>query len=430
MAFRFPHRLARALLAGVIWASAPALALGARESDMPAALDPLLAEATRENPRVKEAQARYQAARARALGQGLRPDPMVEAGVMNLWGLMGPQLTVSQTFPLGGKLDRDRQLAEAEVALAYQEYRAALNGLLAEVRQSYFDLYFYQQAAAIVERNKQVLTQMSKIANARYALGQGKQSDVLRTQTQLAEMLHEAVVVRQQRESASVKLMGLLNRRLEVGHIHPTEQAIPTPVTAPLKRKPAELVAAAEAGNPEVLRARSAIAQAEAALASSRTIGTPDLTTRLGVARSYMDMGWQTVVTGMVGANLPLSSRQREAAAVAGGEAELAARRAALEDTRREVVTGLQQALTHVRHLEEQVRLFDRGVLPQARQALQSELSNYQVGRSDFDAVLAAQMNLYRYERDYQQAIADYQKMLAEIAALTGEGLPEAQETP
>ncbi|MNL87559.1 hypothetical protein D3C87_2167720 [compost metagenome] len=40
--------------------------------------------------------------------------------------------------------------------------------------------------------------------------------------------------------------------------------------------------------------------------------------------------------------------------------------------------------------------------------------------------MLTAQLNLYRYERDLQQAIADYQKALVEIEALTAEGLPSA----
>jgi outer membrane protein TolC len=351
---------------------------------------------------------------------------MVEAGVMSLWGLMGPQLTVVQTFPLGGKLDTERRMAETEVVVAYQAYRTALNELLAEVRATYFDLFFYQQAAGIVERNKQLLTQMNKIATARYAVGQGKQSDVLRTNTQLAEMLHEAVVVRQQREAASAKLMGLLNRTVDVGHIHATEGAIPTPSTAPFNRAATAVAAAAERQNPRILQAQAELAAGEAALAAAQTIATPDVTARLGVAQSYMGMGWQTVVSGMVGTNIPLQSRPREDAAVAAANAELAARRSTLENERRAVHSAVQQTLTHVRHLDEQVKLYAKGLLPQARQALQSELSNYQVGRSDFDAVLSAQMNLYRYERDYQQAIADYQKMLAELNALTAEGLPAA----
>lgn len=427
LSIRFKPKLAPTLLAGLLWVAVP-LSGPAIAAPAPA-VEALQQEAIRQNPQVRGARERFEAARARVGGKGLRPDPMVEAGAMSLWGLMGPQVSVSQTFPLGGKLTTERQMAEAEVAVAEQQYRTVMNELKAEIRRTYYDLYFYQQAAAIVERNKQVLTQMGKIANARYAVGQGKQSDVVRTNTQLAETLHEAVVIRQQRESASVKLMGLLNRKLEVGHIHPAEKAVPTPATVPFTTAPSELLAAAEASNPAILEARADVVAAEAALASARTIATPDVTAKLGVGQSYMGMGWQTVVSGMVGANVPMASRKREEAAVAAAEADLASRRSALENRRREVSVGLQQSLTHIRHLEEQVRLFTKGVLPQARQALQSELSNYQVGRSDFDAVLAAQMNLFRYERDYHQAIADYQKMLADIEALTAQGVPAGEET-
>lgn len=426
------------MAAGLLWAAggaavaAPAPPATAPKAAPMAPLATLLRDAADRHPGVAAARRRLEAARAKVDGQGLYPDPMIEAGAMRLWGLMGPQLTVSQSFPAESRLDAERRMAEAEIEVAHQAYRQALSGLLAEVRATYYDLYFYQQASAIVERNKQLLTQMNRIATARYAVGQGKQSDVLRTNTQLAEMLHEAVIVRQQRESASAKLMGLINRPVAVGHIHPTEGAIPTPLTAPYPRSAAEVLAAAEARNPAIAQAKAELAVGDVALTAARTLALPDVTTRLGVAQSYMGMGWETVVSGMVGTNIPIQSRRREDAAVAAAESEVAARRAALDDARREVQVGVQQAFTHVRHLEEQVRLYTRGILPQARQALASEMANYQVGRSDFDAVITAQMALYRYERDHQQAIADYQKMLAELDALTAEGIPDAtaQEAP
>ena len=112
-------------------------------------LGSLLKEAAERHPGVRQAKERYEAARARVSGQGVRPDPMVEAGAMSLVGLMGPQLSVSQTFPLGGKLEAERQMAESEVAVAYQAYRTTLNEVLAQVRSAYYDLYYFQQAAAI-----------------------------------------------------------------------------------------------------------------------------------------------------------------------------------------------------------------------------------------------------------------------------------------
>ncbi|MFN3430016.1 MAG: TolC family protein [Candidatus Sericytochromatia bacterium] len=427
------HRLIRLGAIGLfamLWLHAPiALAAHAPQAQAarPAEMAPLrvlLREAAERHPGVAAARQRYEAALARVDGQGLYPDPMVEAGAMRLWGLMGPEIAVSQTFPTGGKLDTERRMAESEVEVARQAWRLAVNALLAEVRRTYYDLYFFQQSAAIVERNKQLLTQMTRIATARYAVGQGKQADVVRLNTQLAEMLHEAVLVRQQRESASAKLMGLLNRPFAPGHVHATEGAIPTPATAPYRLGATAAIQAAEARNPALLRARAEVASGEAALESARTLAAPDVTTRLGLSQAYMGMGWETVVSGMVGATVPVQGRRREAAAIAAAESELAARRSDLADRRREIHVGIQQALTHVRHLEEQVDLYTRGLLPQARQALQSELANYQVGRSDFDAVLTAQLAVYRYEREHQQAIADYQKMLAELDALTAEETP------
>ncbi|MNS27275.1 outer membrane channel protein [compost metagenome] len=425
------------LAAGLLWAAVPGAALPAWAANAPTkipatpakppttpTLDALLKEAVERSPGVRAAKERYEAARARVPGQGLRPDPMVEGGVMSLWGLMGPEVSVSQTFPLGGKLETERQMAESEVAVAHQAYRAALNELLAEVKRAYYDLYFYQQSAAIVERNKQLLTQLAKIANARYAVGQGKQSDVLRINTQLAEVMNEAVLVRQQLEGNNARLLGLLNRKFDSS---PKAMApIPSLKAVPFNRPVTEILKAAESRNPAILQAQAALVAGEAALASARTISTPDVTTKLGVAQAYMGMGWETVVSGMVGTNIPVSSRQREAAAVGAAETELAARRSGLEDQRRAVTAGVHRYLADIRNLAERVRLYELGLLPQARQALQSELANYQVGRSDFDAVLTAQLNLYRYERDLQQAIADYQKALVEIEALTAEGLPSA----
>lgn len=405
---------------------APSAKVPAASKPAPA-LEALLKEAAERHPGVHAAHARYQAARARVGGEGLRPDPMVEAGVMSLIGLMGPQLTVAQTFPLGGKLELARAQAEREAEVAKFTYMAALNDLAAQVKTTYYALYAAQQGALIVERNKVLIQQMGRIAGARYAVGQGKQADVVRTQSQLAEMLHEAVLVRQARERASVTLMGLLNRSAATTHVHAFEGELTVPPVKTATEQTLEAaLAEAEAHNPEIAMARAEVAVAEAALAAAHAIAVPDLTARVGVAQSYMDMGWRPVVTAMVGTNVPLESRKREEAATAAAVAELAARLSTLDDRRRAVRVGLVEALTHVRHLEEQADLYAKGLLPQSRQALASELANYQVGRSDFDAVIAAQMSLFRYEREERVAIADYHTMRAEIDRLTGRALAQA----
>lgn len=418
----FVQILAPVAFAATAPTSASSIAVAA--TSRPASLVKLLNEAATQSPGLLAARQRFMAARERVAGEGLRPDPMVEAGVMSLIGFMGPQLTVGQTFPLGAKLDLARRQAELEAEVARHQANGELNALLSQVKQVYFDLAYFQRSAAIVERNKLLVQQLGKIAGAKYSVGQGKQSDVVRTNTELADMLQEALLVRQQREGATARLLGLVNRRVSPAPIQVIDAELPRPPARPVVgRSLTEAIAMAESQNPDIAMAKAELTAAENALALARTIGTPDVTARLGVSRSYMDMGWQTALTGMVGTNLPFESGKREAAAVAAAEADVAARQSTLDERRRQIAARIAEVLSHLRHYEEQVALYARGILPQSRQALQSELVNYQVNKSDFDAVLSAHLALLRYEREEHEAMAEYQKMLAELEMLTGSEL-------
>ena len=80
----------------------------------------------------------------------------------------------------------------------------------------------------------------------------------------------------------------------------------------------------------------------------------------------------------------------------------------------RQQVAGAEQGLRSA-------RLYETGVLPQARLALESSLAAYRVNRSDFLSLLDSQMTVLNFEVAYAAALAGYNKALAEIDLLTGE---------
>ena len=406
-----------------IAAAAPAPASSrAAQVHLDFTLQRLVDQARQHNPAIEAARQRWQAARHRANGEGLLPDPMIGAQMMSLNTFQGPQVTASQTFPLGGKLGLARRLAEQEAEAARLAYLAEVNRVAAEVRAAYYDALFQKRATAIVARTKDLMTRMSRIAATKYAVGTGKQGDPLRANVQVAEMLHEGVQLRQQAHATATRLRGL---------VAPEGEPLPAltadlALTTPLPTSPAleAALAAAEARNPVIGEARAMVPAGETLVETAKTVATPDLSAQLGIGRSYMDMGWMTALSGMVGVNVPFpNGHTRQEAAVAGAEAELAARRAPLADRRRQVRVAIEETLGHLGHYAEQVRLYQHGILPQARQALEAELANYQTNRSDFDAWLAAQVTLYRYEREAYEAIAEYHKMHAELQALMGTAL-------
>jgi len=55
-----------------------------------------------------------------------------------------------------------------------------------------------------------------------------------------------------------------------------------------------------------------------------------------------------------------------------------------------------------------------------ARLQIDTDMSGYMVNKADFMTPLGSRMRLYRYERDYHEALTDYEKSLASLEAAVG----------
>jgi outer membrane protein TolC len=68
--------------------------------------------------------------------------------------------------------------------------------------------------------------------------------------------------------------------------------------------------------------------------------------------------------------------------------------------------------------------LYKTGILPQARQSLESSVIGYRVSKVDFLTMLDSMVTLFTYEREYYGSVSDYQVKRAQLEALVGEELP------
>jgi outer membrane protein TolC len=64
--------------------------------------------------------------------------------------------------------------------------------------------------------------------------------------------------------------------------------------------------------------------------------------------------------------------------------------------------------------------LYEAGIIPQARMALQSATSNYQVGKIDFLMLLDSQTLLFKYQLAYEQELVNLNKTTSQINEATG----------
>ncbi|MCH7515592.1 MAG: TolC family protein [Bacteroidetes bacterium] len=80
-------------------------------------------------------------------------------------------------------------------------------------------------------------------------------------------------------------------------------------------------------------------------------------------------------------------------------------------------------AIANLESLEERIKLFEEGLLPQAGQNLNSTLAGYQVNAVDFINVIDAQDLLFKIETNLYKLKTDYLKLIADLEFLVGTSL-------
>ena len=97
-------------------------------------------------------------------------------------------------------------------------------------------------------------------------------------------------------------------------------------------------------------------------------------------------------------------------------EAEIARLAAARND----ILFRIHDAHLQLERTAGQLRLYKRGIIPQAEQALKSATAAYRVDSVDFLTMLESEVTLLKYQVEYYRILTDYHKRLADLEAGVG----------
>ena len=389
-------------------------------------LSHLVSTALADNPELKASQARWEVFRSRIDQARSLEDPMLMLKIQN--GLVGSPLNfrkdsmtqrvigVSQQLPFWGKRALKGEVAEKEA----ESYRWTLEErrleLVRMVKETYYQIYFVDRSLAIVDRNIRIFDDFITLAQTRYAVGQGVQQDVFKAQVERSKMLDMRITLEQQRTSLEASLNALLNRPAgtPVGRIADVEIE-PIPMTA------GQLAALADDNRPLLKSGRVLVEKAGAGLKLAKKEYLPDF----NVAFEYMQrdpaMGSDGADMYSLGVtfNLPVQRSRREAAiAESNAEARMAAEE--LSSLKNTIQAGISDLLAQMDRRRKLADLYRTGIIPQARQSLESAVIGYRVNKVDFLSLLDSRVTLFQYEREYYDSVADYQIKKAQLEALVG----------
>jgi outer membrane protein TolC len=101
-------------------------------------------------------------------------------------------------LPYPRKLKLRGEIASKEADAGSSDLEAVRRRVTADVKTAYFEYWFYDKALQTTLKDKDLLTKLSQIAEARYRVGKGIQQDVLRSQVEISLLLQRLTVLQQQ----------------------------------------------------------------------------------------------------------------------------------------------------------------------------------------------------------------------------------------
>jgi len=384
-------------------------------------LEEVLREALANNPAIAGAGHTVEAQRRKISQARALPDPTVTVGWMGNATPFSVQrgdpssyrsVAAMQMLPFPGKLRLKGEMAAKEAGAAEADYETTRRKVASQARLAYFDYFYYGKALEIARKDKDLLGKLSQIAEARYRVGKAVQQDVLKSQTEISLLLQKITVLEQQRNLAQARLNAVMSRPPE-SPLPPAADVTLAPAPKPLP----ELYEMAEKNSPMLQREQRMIERNQIAAAMAEKEYRPDLSVGF-MYQQRPDMPDMKGATFTI--NVPVFYRGKQRQALRGAQEEIIAAQKGKEDRLNEVRFEMKQSYLSAKAAKDLADLYAKAVVPQASLALESSMSAYQVGSSDFLTVYSNFSTLLNYEMDYYRQVADYNMAMAMMESLVG----------
>ena len=396
-------------------------------------LPTLIRLAVERNPKLKAARANWQATIERYPQVTALPDPMLMYSYFarSVETRVGPQrhrLGFSQSFPYPGTLDAVGRVTLKEIEIQRVKYEQVVRDLIVDLKLAYHELAYLQRAWQIAEQNQKLLNHILKIANTRYASGEATLNDVLKAQSQLAQLSYDLILVRELEEVEKGNINALLSvsSTISLGPPAPIAYTVLDIPVADLERQALARRQELQIADLMIQKAAEAIKLAELKTKPMFKLELMTVETGDALMPHALDSGKNPISMG-VGISIPWSSSKNRSQI---RESELN-RSAAVENKRLMedlMLANLKRLYFHLENARRLVDLYENSLIPQAEQAMEVAETWHQEGTKSIAGLLETQSVWLNFNLARLRAITDYQQNLARLERLVGGSILEAEE--
>ena len=396
----------------------------------PQPLVELIEEGLAQNKEIQSLEAKVQSFQEEVSFAGSLEDPRLGFGVLNLptdsWDFDEEPMTqktvfLAQKFPWFGKLS----LRSQRQALMANEQQAMLEArkleLVRKITIAYYELGFIITNHEINERLTDMVTQLLKVAETRYASGEGLQQDVLQAQVELSRLLDEKIVLEKRRRTLRDQVNELLNRE-QFMSIKPLmdlrypEVELDSQALKDLKER-------SLTSNPWLWLRQAKVAQSEVEIKLAKKEYWPDMDFKVAYGQRDEDFTGRDLpdfFSATVTVNLPVWAKSRQNKKLAASKKS---HDAAIKSYRNLAVSLPYQVdilATEIKNTQKNYKLYVDALLVQSEQWAHSSLAAYEVGKVEFNTMINAQILLLRAELQSKRYLYTIYQKLAELEEVLG----------
>ena len=378
------------------------------------------------NPGLKAAKAKWKAVIERYPQVTALDDPEIGIDTWNIptdFNLSETRNTIfwiSQKFPFPGKLKIKGDIVSQEVKVAKTRFEIATRELFTKLKVSYHELLYMDKAIDIIRNNKKLAEHLSKISATEYSTNATTLNDVLKAQSQLAQLDNDLIL--------------LVELRLnEVAHINtlldlPPNQPIGKPrdiLFVPFDMELNHLYQMARKHQEELQINEFEIEKSRHMIFFAEKQYYPDFR----VSFKWFEnngIGLDQGVGVFFGINVPIWF-DKNRARVSEAQNNLRALEFEKKEMENHAFAEINKIYFKIQNSSRLVRLYKKSLIPQALQSLEIAETWYKQNKGSFAGLLEARSIWLNFQLAYQRALADYFQNIARAEKLIGGNLKIAK---
>jgi len=381
-----------------------------------------VATALQNNPTIQTAYAKWESATQKVPQAAAWEDPKLSVNSllsrfvnMSRNGFTDQMVTVEQMIPLSGKNRSRERLASAEALATFEDARRQELDVLAKTKASYFRL---ENLYLLLDLNRYDEVAMSETLNSSRAKFEGSlqsQTDFLTADLERQKIIEARRDIEGRLADEQTALKVLMN------------QDPFSPLGRPISPGSLDHDLAEESlrrlvleNRPEVRKVHAMMIAALAKVELAKREWIPD--PLVSLQAQHYNGGSQEVseINGGVSISLPWFNEKKYRAGEREAEGDLIAAERMFKGAQTEALGLLRNQLQKIDTLHHHIKLYRDRLLPSARQAVSSNRSDYETGKTGLAQVLTAETGLRQLETMYHQDVTDYQIAITELEAVVG----------